>query len=36
MLFAIALEDSKAFQATLNKLIALANGAPKKLSLIHI
>jgi hypothetical protein len=30
MLVGIALEDPKAFQNTLNKLIALANGAPKK------
>jgi hypothetical protein len=29
LLLAVALEDSKKFQATLNKLIALANGAPK-------
>ena len=30
MLVGVALEDTKAFQNTLNKLIALANGAPKK------
>jgi len=30
MLLAISLEDAKKFQSTLNKLIALANGAPKK------
>jgi hypothetical protein len=30
MLFGVALEDPKAFQNTLNHLIALANGAPKK------
>jgi len=30
MLFGIVLEDAKKFQATLNKLIALANGSPKK------
>jgi hypothetical protein len=30
MLIGVALEDSKAFQNTLNNLIALANGAPKK------
>ncbi len=30
MLVAVSLEDAKKFQATLNKLIALANGSPKK------
>ncbi|HMB07337.1 MAG TPA: hypothetical protein VKP69_26850 [Isosphaeraceae bacterium] len=30
MLIGVALEDAKAFQNTLNKLIALGNGAPKK------
>ena len=30
MLLAVALEDTKAFQATLNKLIDLAGGPPKK------
>ena len=30
MLVGIALEDAKAFQNSLNKIIALANGAPKK------
>jgi len=30
MLLAVALEDAKAFQNTLNQLIALAGGAPKK------
>ena len=30
MLLAVALQDSKAFQNTLKKLIALANGAPQK------
>jgi hypothetical protein len=30
MLLAVALEDSKAFQNTLNKLIALTGGQPKK------
>ncbi len=30
LLFGIALEDTKAFQNTLNKLIALAGGAPAK------
>ncbi len=30
MLVAVALEDSKKFQATLNKLIVLASGSPKK------
>jgi hypothetical protein len=30
MLIGVALEDAKKFQATLNKLIALANGSPKK------
>ncbi len=30
MLIGVALEDAKKFQATLNKLISLANGSPKK------
>ncbi|HMB02154.1 MAG TPA: hypothetical protein VKP69_00260, partial [Isosphaeraceae bacterium] len=30
MLIGVALEDAKAFQNTLNKLITLGNGAPKK------
>lgn len=30
LLFAVDLEDAKAFQTTLNKLISLAGGAPKK------
>lgn len=30
MVLAVALEDSKAFQNTLNKLIAMAGGSPKK------
>lgn len=30
LVFAVALEDAKAFQNTLNKVISLAGGAPKK------